>query len=68
MHKVRAKGILSASNGMNIYRGCQHECIYCDARSDCYNMAHDFEDIEVKENAPVLLERALRSKRKNLAI
>lgn len=68
MHKVRAKGILSASNGMNIYRGCQHECIYCDARSDCYNMAHDFEDIEVKENAPVLLERALRSKRKRCMI
>lgn len=31
MHKVKAKGILSATNGMNIYRGCQHGCIYCDA-------------------------------------
>ena len=68
MHKVKAKGILSASNGMNIYRGCQHGCIYCDARSDCYNMAHDFEDIEAKENAPVLLERALRSKRKRCMV
>ncbi len=63
MHKVQAKGILSSGNGMNIYRGCQHNCIYCDARSDCYNMQHHFEDIEVKENAPILLERALRSKR-----
>lgn len=55
MHKVKAKGILSASNGINIYRGCLHGCIYCDSRSDCYQMNHKFEDIEVKENAPELL-------------
>ena len=48
MHKVKAKGILSATNGMNIYRGCQHGCIYCDARSKCYQMNHRFDDIEVK--------------------
>lgn len=64
MHFVTAKGILSSHNGMNIYRGCQHGCIYCDARSDCYQMNHAFEDIEVKENALVLLERALKAKRK----
>ena len=64
MHFVTAKGILSAHNGMNIYRGCQHGCIYCDARSDCYQMNHVFEDIEVKENALQLLERALKTKRK----
>lgn len=64
MYKVKAKGILSASNGINIYRGCQHGCIYCDSRSDCYQMKHKFEDIEVKENAPELLEKALASKRK----
>lgn len=68
MHKVAAKGILSPKNGMNIYRGCQHGCIYCDARSTCYQMKHDFEDIEVKENAPELLEAALRSKRKKCMI
>lgn len=68
MHKVRAKGILSASNGINIYRGCTHGCIYCDSRSKCYQMSHDFEDIEVKENAPQLLEQALRSKRKRCMI
>ena len=49
MHYVTAKGILSAKNGMNLYRGCQHGCIYCDSRSECYHMNHDFEDIEVKE-------------------
>ena len=64
MHFVDAKGILSAENGMNIYRGCTHGCIYCDSRSTCYQFTHAFEDIEVKQNAPELLERALRSKRK----
>lgn len=64
MHYVKAKGILSASNGMNLYRGCSHGCIYCDSRSACYHMAHAFEDIEVKENAIELLEAALRQKRK----
>lgn len=68
MHKVQAKGILSAGNGINIYRGCQHNCIYCDSRSSCYNMNHDFEDIEVKENAAILLENALKSKRKRCMI
>ena len=68
MHTVRAKGILSAKNGMNLYRGCSHGCIYCDSRSKCYHMEHDFEDIEVKENAIELLEAALRSKRKKCMI
>ena len=68
MHKVMVKGILSKDNGINIYRGCQHGCIYCDSRSKCYHMEHDFEDIEVKENALELLETALRSKRKKCMI
>lgn len=68
MHFVQAKSILSAKNGMNIYRGCSHGCIYCDARSDCYQMKHAFEDIEVKINAPQLLETALKSKRRQCMI
>ena len=68
MHYTQAKGILSAKNGMNIYRGCSHGCIYCDSRSACYGFTHDFEDIEVKQNAPELLERALKSKRKRCVI
>ena len=63
MHCVQAKGLLNSRNGMNIYRGCQHGCIYCDARSRCYQLNHVFEDIEVKENALELLEAALKSKR-----
>ncbi len=68
MHFVDAKGILSGKNGMNIYRGCTHGCIYCDSRSKCYQVQHDFEDIEVKQNAPDLLEDALRRKRKRCMI
>lgn len=68
MHYVMAKSLLSAHNGMNIYRGCQHGCIYCDARSRCYQMNHAFEDIEVKENAVELLEASLKSKRKSCMI
>ena len=64
MHFTEAKGILSSKNGMNLYRGCTHGCIYCDSRSKCYHMDHDFEDIEVKSNAIELLEEALRKKRK----
>ena len=68
MHFTKAKGILSASNGMNIYRGCSHGCIYCDSRSRCYGFTHEFEDIEVKENAIELLEDTLRRKRKKCMI
>ena len=71
MHFVDAKGIITGSGGycgMNIYRGCSHGCIYCDSRSRCYQFTHPFEDIEVKRNAPELLERALRSKRKKCMI
>ena len=71
MHFVDAKGILTGNSGyygMNIYRGCSHGCIYCDSRSRCYQFTHPFEDIEVKRNAPELLEIALRSKRKRCMI
>lgn len=64
MHYVQAKSILSSTNGMNLYRGCQHGCIYCDSRSLCYQMNHVFEDIEVKENAIELLESTLQKKRR----
>lgn len=68
MHEVIAKGILSAKNGMNLYRGCTHGCIYCDSRSKCYQINHTFEDIEVKKNAVDLLEQELIHKRKKCMI
>lgn len=67
MHYVNAKTILTPRS-MNIYRGCTHGCIYCDSRSKCYQFTHDFEDVEVKQNAPELLEEALRKKRKRCMI
>lgn len=63
MHYKEVKAILSPQNGMNLYRGCTHGCIYCDSRSKCYRMDHDFEDVEVKLRADELLEHTLKRKR-----
>lgn len=71
MHFVDAKGILTAKDGrvgMNVYRGCTHGCIYCDSRSACYQFTHAFEDVEVKQNAPQLLDKALSARRKQCMI
>ena len=67
-HFVEAKTLLTRWNGMNLYRGCAHGCVYCDSRSACYRFTHDFEDIEVKQNAPALLEEILRKKRQKIVI
>ena len=64
MHYADYKTILSPQGGMNIYRGCTHGCIYCDSRSECYQMKHDFEDIEIKRDAVRILEEQLKRKRK----
>ena len=68
MKFIDAKSILSSQNGINLYRGCTHGCIYCDSRSKCYHTPEPFEDIEVKQNAPELLEDALKRKRKKCMI
>ena len=68
MHFTKVKGILSSKNGMNLFRGCTHGCIYCDSRSKCYQMNHNFEDVEVKENGIILLEERLKRKRKKCMI
>ena len=72
MREIRAKTLLSRvpqpdqwfglMYNMNLYRGCQHQCIYCDSRSECYRI-DDFTDIQVKTNAIELLRRELASKR-----
>ena len=66
MHYVNSKSILSAKNGMNLYRGCSHDCIYCNSRSKVYNMNHKFEDIEVKANSLELLKKALKTRKKTM--
>lgn len=68
MHFVQAKSLISSKNGMDLYRGCTHGCIYCDSRSKIYNMNHDFEDIEVKQNSLELLKKALKSKKEKCMI
>ena len=67
MHYQKVSGILN-NNEMNLYRGCTHGCIYCDSRSKCYQINHDFEDVLVKENAIELLEESLKKKRKKCMI
>ncbi len=73
---IEAKSILSKLKGkdsffgitynMNLYRGCQHACIYCDTRSECYGI-NDISNISVKKNALELLAKELSSKLKNKA-
>ncbi len=48
---------------MNIYKGCNHGCIYCDSRSECYQV-EEFDQVRSKANALNLIERDLKSKRK----
>lgn len=62
MHFINAKGILSAQNGMNLYRGC----IYCDNRSRCYGFSHEFENIEVKQNWDINIFTVYRKARTRL--
>lgn len=73
MEYIKAKTILSKlknapdswfglTYNMNLYRGCQHQCIYCDSRSECYQIK-DFSQIQVKENAVQLLEQELKKKK-----
>ncbi len=74
MKFTEAKSILSKlkitdslfgiSYSMNLYRGCQHGCIYCDTRSECYGI-NDISAISLKTNAPELLVRELKAKRKS---
>jgi DNA repair photolyase len=55
-------GIFGMQYNMNLYRGCQHQCIYCDSRSQCYGI-ENFSDILVKANALELLEKELPRRR-----
>jgi len=53
--------------GMNLYRGCVHNCVYCDGRSEKYRVEGEFgRDVEVKINAPVILNRELDPNRKRI--
>jgi len=64
---ARVKGLdtyFGLDYGMNLYRGCQHHCIYCDSRSLCYEI-EDFDgDVLIKGNAVERLRDELPRKRK----
>ena len=74
---VNAKGILVRNSNpenwfgvhynMNVYRGCQHDCIYCDSRSDCYQI-QNFSNLIIKINAADLLDKELFKKRRKVTI
>lgn len=73
MEEIKAKTLLSPYHpnsswfghhyNLNIYKGCSHGCIYCDSRSDCYRI-ENFDEVKAKENALLILEKELKSKRK----
>jgi len=55
--------------GMNLYRGCTHNCVYCDGRSEKYNVETNFgNEIEVKINAIEILKKELDNKRKRIPL
>ncbi len=72
--EIEVKGILNRVSGdddwfglsynINLYRGCEHQCIYCDTRSLCYQIENFNEEVLIKINALALLEDALPRKRK----
>lgn len=73
MEYITAKTIISGYDeknewfgcnyNMNIYKGCCHGCIYCDSRSECYRV-ENFDSVRAKENALLMIQRELKSKRR----
>lgn len=53
--------------GMNLYRGCTHNCVYCDGRAEGYYVEGEFgKDVVVKVNADEILKQELDPKRKRI--
>ena len=79
IREVEAKSILRkykkidswfvSQYGMNLYRGCTHNCIYCDGRSEKYQIDGEFgEEVIVKINAIDILKKELDEKRKKIPL
>ncbi|MFZ5517178.1 MAG: radical SAM protein [Candidatus Zhuqueibacterota bacterium] len=79
IHEIEAKSILRKHKkidswflscyGMNFYRGCAHNCVYCDGRAEKYSVDGEFgEDVAVKVNAMSLLRRELDPSRKRIPL
>lgn len=70
MEFIEAKHIINPTSNsswfgldynMNIYKGCCHGCIYCDSRSNCYNII-DFDKVRAKKDSSIIIENELRKK------
>jgi DNA repair photolyase len=79
VNEINAKSILRkhkridswfiSQYGMNFYRGCSHNCVYCDGRAEGYYVEGEFgRDIWVKINAIDLLRKELDPKRKRIPL
>ena len=77
--EIKAKSILRkhkridtwfiSQYGMNFYRGCLHNCVYCDGRSEGYYVEGEFgEDVWVKVNAIDILKKELDPRRKRVPL
>jgi len=75
INEIEAKSILRKQKkidswflsryGMNLYRGCTHNCVYCDGRAEGYYVEGEFgSDVAVKINALEVLRRELDPRRK----
>lgn len=56
------RSFFACDYNMNLYRGCNHGCIYCDSLSDCYGFQH-FEQVRYKQGCIDMLCSELRVKR-----
>lgn len=73
MEFIETKTILQKANhgnewfgidyNMNLYKGCSHKCIYCDSRSNCYQI-EDFDRVRAKRDEIEILNLELKNKRK----
>lgn len=59
--KTKSSSWFGIDYNMNIYKGCCHGCIYCDSRSECYQI-RDFDTVRAKENALAIIRDDLRRK------
>lgn len=55
--------------GMNLYRGCLHDCAYCDGRAEGYYVDGVFgRDVAVKVNAADILQKELDPARRRVPL
>jgi DNA repair photolyase len=62
-HVRQPDPVFGLKYNLNLYRGCQHRCIYCDSRSECYRIDNFDTEVLVKTNAIELLRTELARKR-----